>query len=119
MSPHPPGRPPTTTPFVPQTEIVVRLTEAEVRQRVVRVTAARALLGDTGDLWHAGVPWAYSVRVEPRVCATFFDRDGEDLPVEAFLSCGEVHAGLRWVAGARLRFTGRGDRIEVDGDLDP
>ena len=98
----------------------MRLTEAEVRQRVVRVTGAWGLLGPFGDLWHEGVPWAYAVHLEPRVCATAADRHRQDLPVDAFLSCGEVHAGLRWVAGARLRFTqGDDGRIAVDGDFEP
>lgn len=99
-----------------------RLTEAEVRQRIVRLDAPRGFFPAPGvlfDLHHEGQRWAARIHREPRICATAADPRGVDLPTDDLLSCAEIFAGLRWEAGAVLRFVVSGDAIRVEGDVTP
>jgi len=99
-----------------------RLTEAEVRQRIVRLDAPSGFFPEPGvlfDLWAEDTPWAARIHREPRVCATAAAPRAADLPTDDLLSCAEVFAGLRWSAGSVLHFEHRDRGIAVWGALDP
>ncbi len=99
---------------------IKRLTQAEVRQRIVRLDAAPGFFPGPDvlfDLAHGGQRWGARIQRQPRVCATAADPRATDLPTDDLLVCAEVFAGLSWRAGAVLRFERGPDGLSVDGDL--
>ena len=93
------------------------LSADEVAQRVVRVTDDVSLFPEPGvpfDLWHNGIPWASRIRSE--ACP---GPQPSQRHYEHYLEGGELHAGLRWEEGARLKFDRRADgQIELSGDVE-
>lgn len=101
---------------------IKHMSEAEVRQRIVRLHAEEGFFPGPDvlfDLSHGGQRWGARIQRQPRVCATAADRLGTELPTEDLLVCAEVFAGLTWRAGATLRFENGPDGLSVDGDLEP
>ncbi len=101
---------------------IKHLSEAEVRQRIVRLQASEGFFPGPGvlfDLCHGGQRWGARIQRQPRICATAADPTATDLPTEDLLVCAEVFAGLSWRAGATLRFQKGPEGLSVDGDLEP
>ena len=101
---------------------IKRLSEAEVRQRIVRLQAHEGFFPGPDvlfDLVHRGQRWGARIQRQPGVCATAADPTASDLPTEDLLVCAEIFAGLTWRAGATLRFERGPDGLAVDGDLLP
>jgi hypothetical protein len=98
-----------------RTELIKSLSRDEVQQKVIRLPRADFLPEPDllFDVWHDGVPWASKIRSEPCTCGR---PPGPHR--HQYIEGGELHAGLRWAIGARLKFRAVGDRIEVSGDLD-
>ena len=97
-----------------------RLTEAEARQRIIKLDAPRGFFPSADvlfDLLHAGQRWGARIHREPRVCATAARPRATDLPTDDYLSCAEITAGIAWRAGATLVFERTADGIAVGGDL--
>lgn len=98
-----------------RTELVKALSRDEVQQRVIRLPNADFLPEPDVlfDLWHDGVPWGAKIRSEPCDCGR---PPGPHR--HRYVEGGELHAGLDWRVGARLRFRRVDGRVLVDGDLD-
>ena len=97
-----------------KTELIKALSRDEVQQHVIRLPTA-AFLPPADllfDVWHDGVPWAAKIRSEPCSCPR---PPGPHR--HRYIEGGELHAGLHWRVGSRLRFRWLDGRVVVDGDL--
>jgi hypothetical protein len=95
-----------------------RLSRLEVTERVIRLHPRARFFpapGQLFDLWHLGLPWGAKIRSETCTCP-----HPGGVHQHRYIESGELHAGLRWQAGASLNFdVDERNRIQVSGDLVP